>query len=257
LAALIPQIPKCKEMRASDMPWVKQSQSFFETWEALKGCMPLYDKFIESHSPLGGGIAGGNLQQDVRRMSTKMQGQAMKESTQAALAEFYLAVAVKLRPAEIEGAGSDSKALLQVAQKCAMEDFEPFVDKGRELITDYDPELHKALEETCPLYEVDDGLFWRANFDVVAPAEFHHFLTALGHGSGAQAVPGQAHVKQSDVQAILESAERAIAGGEASAQPSATQPTSVSGRSAALAAAAASALLLAAAVAPSPTAFSR
>merc|ERR1719356_2405193 len=143
----------------------------------------------------------------------------MKESTQAALAEFYLAVAVKLRPAEIESAGSDSKALLQVAQKCAMEDFEPFVDKGRELITDYDPELHKALEETCPLYEVDDGLFWRANFDVAAPMEFHHFLTAVGHGSGQGWVNINGHTSPKEVPKQVAVARQGLIAGDPAFEP--------------------------------------
>ena len=58
--------------------------------------------------------------------------------------------------------------MLKLAQKVADEDFEPFVDNARELVSDYNSKLHKALEDTSIWYEVDDGLFWQANFDVAA-----------------------------------------------------------------------------------------
>merc|ERR1719197_1335502 len=123
----------------------------------------------------------------------------MGEKSMAALAEFYLCMAFKLRPEEIAAAGSDSTALLEVARRCAEEDFEPFVDSARELVSDYDMPMHMALEETSPFYEVDEGLFWRANFDVAAPAEFQHFLTALGHGSGQGWVLEKAHTSPEQV----------------------------------------------------------
>jgi len=49
------------------------------------------------------------------------------------------------------------------------------------------------------MYEVDDALFWQANFDVAAPSAFLHFLTAAGHGSGQGHVEGTAHTSQNDV----------------------------------------------------------
>jgi len=121
---------------------------------------------------------------DLRVMKRQLGGKTMSDAAQAAIAEFYLCVALQMRPEEIAAAGSDSGSLLAVARKCAEEDFEPFIERARELVADYDGELHRTLEETCPLYEVDTGLFWHANFEVTSAAEFQHFLTAIGHGSG-------------------------------------------------------------------------
>jgi len=71
--------------------------------------MPKYEAFLQTHVPLGGG--DGDFNKDVKMMSKKIEGRVMKEESQVALGEFYLAVAMQLRPAEIEAAGSDNTAL--------------------------------------------------------------------------------------------------------------------------------------------------
>mmetsp|Transcript_46043 Transcript_46043/g.80985 ORF Transcript_46043/g.80985 Transcript_46043/m.80985 type:complete len:350 (-) Transcript_46043:109-1158(-) len=217
LAALIPEIPGCKTIKPSELPWVKKSEAFFQTWQKLTPCMPKYEAFLKSHVMPGG--VGAGLMHDMRTVRQKMQGQAMTEVSTVALGEFYLAVALQLRPGEIDAAGSDSEALLKVARSCAEDDFEPCIEQARELIADYSPSLHQALEETCPLYEVDDGLFWRANFDVVAPAEFHHFLTALGHGSGQGFTVDRAHTSPKDVERTIAQAKEALVSDDPSMEP--------------------------------------
>lgn len=88
-----------------------------------------------------------------------------------------------------------------------------------ELVADYDAALHQALEETCPLYEVDNGLFWVSNFEIVAPMEFHHFLTALGHGSGQQWTLDRAHTAPKAVEQAVAEAEEALISNDSSMEP--------------------------------------
>lgn len=217
LAALIPEVPACKQTKPSELQWVKKSESFFQTWQKVTPIMPKYEAFLKSHV-MPGEVRGG-LMFDMRVMRDKLQGQAMSEDSQAALGEFYLAVALQLRPKEIDAASSDSEALLRVARQCAEEDFEPFIEQARELIADYNAGLHQALEETCPLYEVDDGLFWRANFDVVAPAELLHFLTALGHGSGQGWTSAKAHTSPKHVEKTVAEAKKGLMGDDPAMEP--------------------------------------
>lgn len=216
LAGLIPALPACKSIKSSEVPWVTKTEAFFETWQKVTPCMPKYEEFLKSHAT---GVAGVGFVEHMRAMRTQMNGRVMSDESQAALAEFYLAVALRLRPTEIDAASSDGQALLQVARKCAEEDFEPCVQQAQELIADYDAGLHKALEETCPLYEVDDDLFWRANFDVAAPAEFQHFLTALGHGSGQGWTSVKGHTSFKDVGKTVAEAREALLGNEPAFEP--------------------------------------
>lgn len=197
LAGLIPKLPTNQGKSASEKPWVKSADQFFKTWEKIAPCMPKYEAFLQAHA--GHGVGGKGFQKDLHETREALNGKAMAEEPMAALGEFYLSAAFKLRPEEIAGAGTDSTALLNVARRCAEEDFEPFVDMARELVSDYDMPMHMALEETSPLYEVDEALFWRANFDVAAPAEFQHFLTALGHSSGFRGVEEQAYTSKERV----------------------------------------------------------
>lgn len=207
LAALIPSIPVNKSAQASRMPWVKSSETFFDTWKKLSPCMPRYGEFIALHKAEG--LTSGNgFQHDLKLARQSQDGKvASREAGEAglvALGKFYLHVALQLRPQEVEEAGSDDRALMKLAQKCAEEDFEPFVENARKLVSDYDPLLHKALEETSPWYEVDDGLFWQASFDVAAPSAFLHFLTAVGHGSGQGRVDGKAYVSPDEMARQIE-----------------------------------------------------
>jgi len=222
LAALIPNIPVNKSARASHMSWVKSSESFFETWKKLSPCMPKYAEFIALHKAEGLNLGNG-FQHDLKLARQVQEGKvASREAGTAglvALGKFYLHVALQLRPQEVEEAGSDDTALLKLAQKCAEEDFEPFVDNARELVSDYDPLLHKALEETSPWYEVDDGLFWQANFDVAAPAAFLHFLTAVGHGSGQGYVAGKAHVSPDQIPRQIELVQEGLHSNDQAFEP--------------------------------------
>jgi len=197
LALLIPSSPRCKQIDVAGLSWVRSSEKFFKTWKQLAPCIPKYQAFLQTHKAPG--QVGQDFLRDLSQMRNAQQGKAMTPESEVALSEFYLAAALQLRPKAIDEAGSDPKALLSVARACAEEDFEPFLEEARALVSDYDAALHSALEETCPLYEVDDGLFWRANFDVAAAAEFQHFLTALGHGSGQGHVSGRSHTFRGDV----------------------------------------------------------
>jgi hypothetical protein len=199
LAALIPKLPANKNKVASQMPWVKSAESFFETWKKVSPCMPKYAEFLALHKTTDGPTLGNGLMHDMKLARRAQNGRVAREEVVAALGEFYLHVALQLRPQEVEAAGSDDFGLLKLAQKVAEEDFEPFVENARELVFDYDPALHKALENTSPWYEVDDGLFYQANFDVASPSAFLHFLTAVGHGSGQGHVGGKAHTSPEEV----------------------------------------------------------
>jgi hypothetical protein len=221
LAALIPKTPENKDKSAAQMPWVKSSENFFATWTKISPCMPKYAEFLALHKKEGLKVGQG-FEQDSKRAGRQMAGKVMaNEEIIAALGKFYLHVALQLRPEELEKAGSDNASLLKVAQKCAEEDFEPFVDTARELVSDYNPTLHKALEETAPWYEVDDGndgLFWQANFDVAAPGAFQHFLTAVGHGSGQGFVDGK-HTSPKEVASRIEEIREGLNSTSAAYEP--------------------------------------
>jgi len=217
LAGLIPKVPGCEQIKAAEMPWVKRSERFFETWEKVAPAMPKYQVFLSSHKT--GGTFGGNVQFDMKAMGRQQEGKVMKEQSQVALAEFYLDVAYRLRPESIDQAGSDSQSLLQVARTCAEEDFEPWLEDARHFVADYDPKLHKQLEDTSPFYEVSNDLFWWANFDLAAPAAFQHYLTALGHGSGQAFTPTAGHVPPEQVDKIVSSVADGLQRDEASYEP--------------------------------------
>jgi hypothetical protein len=221
LASLIPKTSRCKEIDASKMDWVRKSETFFKTWEKVAPCMAQYEAFLKAHKDVSQGPAslGQGFQRDVRAMQAAQMGKAMNPAAEVALGEFYLSVALRLRPHEIDAAGSDSKALLNVARSCAEEEFEPFIEDARALVSDYDASMHMALEDTCPLYEVDEGLFWRANFDVTSAAEFQHFITALGHGSGQGNVLERAHTSPSHVPEAVKRASEGLNGNDASFEP--------------------------------------
>lgn len=223
LAGLIPKLPANQEKSISGMPWVQSSASFFQTWEKVARCMPKYEAFLGAHKHIGvvdtadGKTAG--FQYDVSSARKALGGKFMNEQAMVALGEFYLCIAFKMRPEEVAAAGSDQSALLKVAQRSAEEDFEPFVDAARELVADYDKSLHMALEETSPFYEIDMGLFWHANFDVAAPAEFQHFVTALGHGSGYHGVQDHAHVSKEKIAMIVDKAWQGLLSDDAMMEP--------------------------------------
>jgi len=209
LAGLIPKAPKCEEIRKAEMQWVKMSEELIETWQKVAPAMPKYQAFLASHT--AGDKFGGSFQHDVKAMTRSQAGRVMKEESQIALAEFYLDVAYRLRPGDMEKA-SDSKDLLRIARDCAEEDFEPWLEHAREFVADYDPKLHKQLEDTCPLYEVSDDIFWLANFEVAAPAALQHYFTALGHGSGQEFTDIAGHVPPRKVQQILSETEEGLRG---------------------------------------------
>jgi hypothetical protein len=205
---------------ASHMAWVKSSESFFDTWKKLAPCMPKYAEFIALHKAEQFDVGGGSgFVQDAKLARQARAGRVASEEVVAALGKFYLHAALQLRPKEVDEAGSDNDALLKVAQKCAEEDFEPFVEQARTLVSDYDPVLHKQLEETSPWYEVDDGLFWQANFDVAAPSAFLHFLTSVGHGSGQGHVAGKAHTSPAQVAKEVETIRDGLNGDAAEYEP--------------------------------------
>lgn len=211
LAALIPQTPQNKDKKASQMPWVKASEDFFDTWKKLKPCMFKYEEFLQAHKGSGTDLGKGFLH-DLKVVQNAQQGKVASKEVEQLLGEFYLAVALQLRPQEVEASGSDNQALLQLANRCAQEDFEPFIDQARNLVSDYDHDLHQALEETSPLYEVEngEGLFWHANFDAAAPAPFQHYLTSVGHGSGQAHVASRGHISPDEVSTIVAETKKGL-----------------------------------------------
>jgi len=144
--------------------------------------METYHAFLRSHE--GSVASGAGFKHDLVKARFSLKGKSMTETSLAALGEFYLCMALQTRPEMVAAAGDDAAALMKVARKSAEEDFEPFIQRARDFIADYNPDIHQKLEASTPFYEVDEGLFWHENFDVAAPVEFQHFLTALGHGSG-------------------------------------------------------------------------
>lgn len=219
LAALIPKASANANKPASSTNWVKSSESFFSTWKKIAPCMPTYAKFIQLHKDQGLDVGNGFLE-DSKLARNALAGRVhTQESVLVALGKFYLHVAMQLRPEEVEAAGSDSESLLKIAQKCAEEDLEPFIENARQLVSDYDQKLHKDLEETSPWYEVDEGLFWQANFDVAAPAAFQHFLTAVGHGSGQGYVDGKAHAFPKDVARHTELVQTGLSSSDPAFEP--------------------------------------
>jgi len=217
LAFLIPQVQQCKEMDVNSLPWVQSSRVFFEQWEKITPVMDKYHDFVATHQ-LGLGLGKG-VKKDLFTVKEARAGRLMGEKATVAIGEFYLACALQLRPDEIEQAGMDNKALMQVARSCAEQDVEPLIEQAVELCSDYDQNLHKALEDTSAWYEVDEGLFWHANFEVVAPAEFQHYLTALGHGSGQGWMPTEHKSRSKDVDRQVTSAQDALHSGLPNSEP--------------------------------------
>lgn len=217
LAALIPKLPFNASRPVSEQPWVKHSEKFFQTWKLVAPCMPKYDEFLQAHKEIG--PIGNGFQFDQAQARKSLNARVMSDTAQVALAEFYLSLALRFRPGEVDDAGSDSAALLKIARQCAEEDFEPFIEEAQKAVANYDRELHMALEETTPFYEVDDGLFWHANFDVVAAASFQHFITALGHGSGFRGVKDQAYNSKEGIAKTVDATWEALIGADGSMEP--------------------------------------
>lgn len=219
MAALIPKASGNAGKLRADTPWVKSSENFFTTWKKIAPCMPTYAEFIALHKKKGIDVGNGFVQ-DSKLARKALDGKVhAQDEVLAALGKFYLHVAMQLRPQEIEAAGSDNAALLKVARSCAEEDLEPFIENARKLVSDYDPQLHKDLEATSTWYEVDDGLFWQANFDVAAPAAFQHFLTAVGYGSGQGRVEGKAHASPEEVARRTKIVQEGLSGSDPSFEP--------------------------------------
>lgn len=188
LATLVPKYhEKSSSPALSKSPWVQEAEQLMMTWKKVAPCMEKYQAFLKTHE--GKVTSGGGFKHDLVKARFSMQGKSMQESSIVAIGEFYLCVALQTRPEAVSAAGDDSAALMQVARMCAEEDFEPFLVRAREFVSDYDADLHKKLEETTPLFEVSEGLFWHENLNVAAPAEFQHFLSALGYGSGQGFMP--------------------------------------------------------------------
>jgi len=182
--------------------------------------MPKYAEFLALHKDkVEVPDLGSDFQRDAQLAKQAQAGRVANDEVVVALGKFYLHVALQLRPEAVEEASSDNAALLKVAQSCAEEEFEPFLASARELVSDYDPAMHKALEETSIWYEVDDDLFWHANFDVVAPSALLHFLTAVGHGSGQGHVQGKAHTSPERMARELELVREGLSNNDPAFEP--------------------------------------
>jgi hypothetical protein len=164
LAALIPKIPDNQVAMASKMAWIREVQSFCDTWKKVDPRMSKHNEFALARSSVSLLLPG---------LANKVEGVPGKLTT----AEV-LKILGQSQPQAIERVRSRDKARM-MADTC--EDSEPFYDEVRKFVEDYDVSVHKSLEGTRSLYEVDDGLFWKANFDIVAPVEFRHFINACGH----------------------------------------------------------------------------
>jgi len=85
--------------------------------------MHKYEAFLDAHKDLGvvdtaeGKTAG--FQYDLMATRKALGGKTVSEKAMVALGEFYLCIALKLRPEEIAAAGSDKDALMKVANTSA------------------------------------------------------------------------------------------------------------------------------------------
>mmetsp|Transcript_59225 Transcript_59225/g.138671 ORF Transcript_59225/g.138671 Transcript_59225/m.138671 type:complete len:267 (-) Transcript_59225:70-870(-) len=132
--------------------WTGSAQSLFGTWEKLAVCLPRYAAFIDK----------------CNRKDLKRPHVFMNEKAQAALGEFYLCCALRMREKEVEEAGQDSEKLLALASEVAQQDVEPFFQECRDFVSSYNEALHRRLDDTTIWREVEDGLFWHHSFEVVA-----------------------------------------------------------------------------------------
>merc|ERR1719183_543549 len=138
---MIPALNQCKQITPSELPWVKTAEALFQTWHKVGPCMQQYAKFLEAHVGLGKFDAKRPvfpLDYNEMRATLQLMGDRtdeelayIDERVAKELGEFYLCVAFRLRREEIGRAGSNNRALLEVAQRCAVEDFEPFLESAR------------------------------------------------------------------------------------------------------------------------------
>lgn len=142
--------------------WTHQAQSLLSKWQKLAFCLPRYSAFLAK----------------TNRKDLKRAHVFMNEEAQAALGEFYLCCALRMRPEEVENAGQDSAKLLALANTVATQDVEPFFQECRNFVSGYDEAFHKRLDETTIWREVEDGLFWHHSFEVAAPEAYLAFRRA-------------------------------------------------------------------------------
>ncbi|CAK9068035.1 Hypothetical protein (Fragment) [Durusdinium trenchii] len=172
--------------------WTDKAQTLLSTWEKLHVCMPRYASFMAK----------------CNRKDLKRPHIFMNEQAQAALGEFYLCCALRLRANEVEAAGEDSAKLLDLAGQVAQNDVEPFFQDCREFVANYSEALHRRLDDTTVWREVEDGLFWHHSFEVVAEEAYRDLRQ--------EALPPEAEWPNRDdafaVEAVLERFTTALNG---------------------------------------------
>lgn len=172
--------------------WTEKAQTLLTTWEKLHVCMPRYANFMAK----------------CNRKDLKRPHVFMNEQAQAALGEFYLCCALRLRADEVDAAGEDSAKLLDLAGQVAQQDVEPFFQDCRDFVADYNEALHRRLDDTTIWREVEDGLFWHHSFEVAAEEAYRDLQR--------EALPPQAEWPNREdgaaVEAVLEQFTAALQG---------------------------------------------
>lgn len=154
--------------------WTGEAQELLSTWGKIGVCMPYYLQF----------------QKKTKKRDIKKVHVFMNEKAQARLGKFYLCCAFRLLPERVEAAGSDSQQLLRIASEVAQEHVEPFFEKCRKFVEDYDEGLHRRLDETTVWYEISDSMFWHHSFEVVAPDVYTNFQDLVLPPKAAWPNPG-------------------------------------------------------------------
>ncbi|KAF4739577.1 hypothetical protein FOZ62_004157 [Perkinsus olseni] len=134
--------------------WTETAERLLGVLDRLSPCLPRHREFLDSMNP-----------KDLKRPHL-----FINESAQEKLGAFYLCCALRLRPREIEQAGDDNAALLQLTREVAEKEVEPLLAELREFVSDYDSAMHEALEATSVYREISDDLFWHHNFVSACPS---------------------------------------------------------------------------------------
>jgi len=144
--------------------WEEPAQKFFHLWPKLSVCAPKYAQFLRKCDPA-----------DLKKAHVFMNPNASAE-----LVEFYLCVALLLKPKEVRNVEHDSEALLKLAHVTAQEDVEPVLAAAQALATEYCEWTHRVMENDLSIWkELDEGMFWHHSFRRLVPMEYLNFLQQL------------------------------------------------------------------------------
>eukprot|EP00811_Abedinium_folium_P005916 NODE_15444_length_1049_cov_9.603037.p2 GENE.NODE_15444_length_1049_cov_9.603037~~NODE_15444_length_1049_cov_9.603037.p2 ORF type:complete len:257 (+),score=86.97 NODE_15444_length_1049_cov_9.603037:89-859(+) len=167
--ALHPLLPNSAELVSKAFKghakpaWTPKAEELLEKWGKIGLCMSHYQDFRRK-----------TKKRDIKKLHI-----FMNEKAQARLARFYLCCALRLRPKEVDAAGTDAQRLLSLAQDVAEKDVEPYFEECREFVASYDEGLHRRLDETTVWFEIGDGLFWHHSFEAVSPKAYARLQASM------------------------------------------------------------------------------